>query len=418
MPGVTVSCAISCRSRAAIAASPFRRHVHALARTNANTRGVTGVKAPIIPWSVLDLMMLQQLPQLRRIHGLRVELATDSDADDLAFTFPPLLESADLHLSFDYQLAEDDDDFDEFDDDLAQTHLLRALWPCRSLTQLSITLRPECRLSIEALLDLPTLQILAFDIESASDENDEQVCFDEEQMSVVKQLPNLRRLTLRDSRRDLQLGDLFMNGWPRWLCSLPHRLQQLQELDLSRLSLRPEHVELLHIGLPALTALEPDSIHHPALILLPKFASRLRTLNLRVDIGFAAVVGASLFLPHLTPCSRLTELTLCDCAFSEAEAETLCRALPDLKVLELQTVGWPSFEPLRHLPQLESFSLQRATGADFPLHMVAEHFAPLKRLRALSLIAMNGDPDSPAIAALRPPSALLPALVHFRFTSL
>jgi hypothetical protein len=166
------------------------------------------------------------------------------------------------------------------------------------------------------------------------------------------------------------------------------------------------------------SAAQPDSIHHSALILLPAFAARPQILKLRVDMGFAALVGASLFLAHLTPCSRLTELTLCDCAFSEDEAETLCRALPELKVLGLQSVGWPSFEPMRHLPQLESFSLQRATGADFPLHMDAEHFAPLKRLRDLTLIAMNVGRDSPAIAALRPPSALLPALVHFRFTSL
>jgi hypothetical protein len=396
-----------------LASSPFRHHVRALTHTAARIRTSSLCFMGHLAWGLSHLKLLQRLPQLRRISEMLVDLTAPwhaSDAD-MVFAFPPLLRSIDFHL---FELRPQGN-FQMDSRASMQRQVLLALRPCHSLTELSITMHDSSELVLDGLLELSTLQILTVDIDikHSGDDDHIEARFSEAQIGVVKQLPNLRRLTLRDSRRDLQLGDLFMNGWPRWLCSLPHRLQRLEELDLGRLSLKPQHVELLHVGLPALTALEPDSIHHSALILLPKFASCMRILNLRVDIGFAAVVSASLFLPHLTPCSRLSHLTLRDCTFSEAEAENLCRALPLLRWLHLIGVGWPSFESLRHLPLLETLQLNRA--AAFPLHVDAAHLQPLQRLRRFILIRVVL-PDESLVAALRPPSALLTALVEFEYS--
>lgn len=71
-------------------------------------------------------------------------------------------------------------------------------------------------------------------------------------------------------------------------------------------------------------------------------------------------VRASFFLPHLLPCSRLVHLTLGRCAFDEDAATALCQTLPQLREMKLINVHWPSLEPLRHLLQLESFSLQQS----------------------------------------------------------
>lgn len=96
---------------------------------------------------------------------------------------------------------------------MAQTRLLRALRPCHSLTELSIFLRPEFRLSIEPLLSIPALRVLTLNIQDASDQSMEVVSFEETHMSVVKRLPNLRRLTLRESdERDQDEDDPHGTG--------------------------------------------------------------------------------------------------------------------------------------------------------------------------------------------------------------
>ena len=112
----------------------------------------------------------------------------------------------------------------------------------------------------------------------------------------------------------------------------------------------------------------------------------------------------------------LTQLTLQGCVFSEAEAETLCRALAQLRELNLLYAAWPSFHPLRHLSLLGSFSLQWTRGG--LLHFDRAHIRPLQQLRRLKLVGVlppDDDDDPDVIDALRPPSALLPGLVEFDF---
>lgn len=412
-----------------LVSSPFRRHVHAL--THSGTPSPSSASAQPA-WDLSDLQLLHSLPQLRRISGMhierfsiRAELSTSDAPQQLSF--PPLLESFEAQLSSDLGLLEEGDE--DWSTESVQRLVLRALRPCRSLTELSITLRPRASLCLDGLLGLKTLQILTIDIEHADGETDDgnNSMFIEEQISVVKQLSNLRQLKLIE-REDLDPDedDPLDTRWLRWLCPLPHRLQRLTKLNLRQHRLHLDHVQLLQ-QLPALKSLTPDAMYESALPLLPAFANRLRRLKLRVEIfdeeieidpelfDFdAQLVRAPLFLPHLTPCARLVQLILCDCAFSEAQAETLCRVLPKLKVLGLQSVGWPSFESLRHLPRLEWFSLRRSRGQ--PLHVDVKHLESLQRLRNLTLIKVQLHPDDAVIDSLRPPSALLPGLVTFKYS--
>jgi hypothetical protein len=306
--------------------------------------------------------------------------------------------------------------------------VLEALRPCHSLTDLSITLHPWTTLCLDGLIELSTLQILTLDIERADEESESS--FSEAQMGVVKQLPNLRDLSLREYDEFPPLeDDLFGTRWLRWLCPPPHRLNLLEELDLSDHCLQLEHMQLLQ-RLPALTALEPAGICDPALPLLPAFASRLQRLGLHFVFSGDEEIGPELvdlqtefargplLLPHLTPCAALTELSLSSCVFTEDDATTLCQALVQLRELDLHDVGWPSFEPLRHLPLLESFSLRWARAYPLVLQIEAAHFKPLQRLRHLSLSNLSPLPDAAkgVIDALRPPSSLLPALAEFEFS--
>ena len=165
-------------------------------------------------------------------------------------------------------------------------------------------------------------------------------------MRVVKQLSGLRRLKLIERIDvDPEEDDPLDTRWLRWLCPLPHKLQLLQQLDVSQLYLHIEQMQLLD-RLPALTALEPDKVYESALPFLPSFATRLKRLRLNVD--FLGVGGevlppemfdfrrqlarAPFFLPHLTPCTALTDLALSNCVFTEADATTLCQALSHLRV--------------------------------------------------------------------------------------
>jgi hypothetical protein len=251
-------------------------------------------------------------------------------------------------------------------------------------------------------------------------------CFTEGQLASIKQLSSLRRLTLRESGKlDPEEDDHDGTGWLRWLCLPPHRLDLLEELDLSEHCLKLKHMQLLQ-RLPALTALEPVGICDPALPLLSAFSSRLQQLGLRFiflggeEIGPELVdlrtefARGPLLLTHLTPCAALTDLALSRCVFTEDDATTLCQALVRLRSLVLQDVSWPSFEPLRHLPLLESFSLQWAVAYPLALQIEAAHFRPLQQLRHLSLSDLPPLPDAAqsVIDALRPPSALLPALAE------
>ena len=203
-----------------LASSPFRRHVHALTHSDASTK-----RPSLRPsWDLPELRKLKRLPQLRRISGMSIELFSLRGQLSTAqatqpFTFPPLLGSVDLHLSSDPTELDEDEDEDDWDwsTESVQRLVLGALRPCHSLTQLSITMHVFSELVLDGLLELPTLQILELtvdiDVKHSGEDDHAEARFSEAQIAVVKQLPNLRRLTLRESRRGQQQEDLFMNGY-------------------------------------------------------------------------------------------------------------------------------------------------------------------------------------------------------------
>ena len=403
-----------------LVSSPFRRHVHEL--NHDEDFETPGAGHPLSPkWTLADLALVQHLPQLQYLTGFRVELT--SALPDQALSFPPLIESADFCFSFDPALLDEID----ADRDTApvQRLVLEALRPCRLLMELRIYLHPLTALCLDGLPELSALQTLTIDVELASEDETSECTLTEAHMGAIKQLPRLRDLYLRegDKLRPIE-EDFFGTRWLRWLCPLPHRLQQLHQLDLSQHYLHLEHMLLLQ-RLPALTSLTPAGINETALPLLPAFASRLLRLECTFvfwddveefgpglvdeETGFAR---APLFLPHLIPCTALTRLTLRECVFSEADATALCQALTQLRDLDLDDVSWPSFESLRHLPLLQVFRLRREETASHPLTLDVAHFKPLQQLRDFCLLTFFplSDADQSVIDALGPPSALLPAL--------
>ena len=418
-----------------LVSSPFRRHVHAITH-NVNNMAINGHEKAQTAWTIRGLAELGKMTQLRRISRMHISTTStgrpkSTAAGCAAFRFPSLLESADLFFEHDNPLSSANSIGHGSSGSAELCCVLRALRPCHSLTELSITLcvPNSSELELSSLLEVVNLQILTIDVQRAGAFGVGSRVFTEDQIGVIKQLAALRRLTLLECCPTWLVGDPLMTDWPRWLCSAPHRLQRLQELDLSWHILQLEHMELLQ-RLPALTALEPAAMHESSLPLLPAFANRLRRLRLRVVVvavqGFGPELfdfdighpRASFFLPHLTPCSRLTQLTLSKCVFNDDEASTLCLALPELRELALCDVVWPSFRSLRHLSQLESLKMERHYfESQRSLLLEAAHVTPLTRLRYLSLIRVLMQPltgaTSALLSALHPPSAVLPALSEF-----
>ena len=125
---------------------------------------------------------------------------------------------------------------------------------------------------------------------------------------------------------------------------------------------------------------------------------------------------ASLFLPHLCCGASLISLRIDFCVFSALEAEELCQLLPHLRELSMLEVGWPSLHPLRHLTQLSDLVLHIAQHSSFSF--ATEHLLALASLVTLKLEPTHADSiDAATVAALQPPSALLPKLVRFEYSS-
>ena len=130
-----------------LASSRFRRHVHAFTHSHASTK-----QTNLHPsWDLPELRKLKRLPQLRRISGMSIEVFSLrgqlSTQATQPFTFSPLLESVDLHLSSDP--SELDEDEEDWSTDSVQRLVLGALRPCHSLTELSITLPHSGRLCLD-----------------------------------------------------------------------------------------------------------------------------------------------------------------------------------------------------------------------------------------------------------------------------
>jgi len=163
----------------------------------------------------------------------------------------------------------------------------------------------------------------------------------ESSIAVIKQMEVLRHIDTDDCWLEgLQLDQLQL------LCSLPHKLHRLEEIDMRSTELTRKHMLAL-ARLPALTRLEPESVHPDSLSLLDQFP-RLRIL--RIDADQTHLVMASL--------PSLTELTLDYCRVKFYDQSLACLArMPQLRRLTLYDLDWPSLLGLRPLVCLEELSL-------------------------------------------------------------
>ena len=286
--------------------------------------------------------------------------------------------------------------------------MLQALGVCASLTDVALYADEPTPWDLTPLLQLKQLRKLKL-----KGRPDAQ--FDEHAIAVVKQMASLESLAVGDQ---LQLLD---NAWLIRLCQPPHRLQRLQEIDLSSLCLGDADMQALR-HLPTLTTLEPFAMHASDMATLAHFPS-LRRLRIMADRLFfednvffdGGRLRAFAFLPHLT-CTRLQVLTFEFCDFTEEEAEMLCQLLPQLTELTLSDVGWPSLEPLRHLKQLAKLSLTLDRRTTDILTLTLPQLQALKSLQELTLQRIHPPLDAATVAQLQPPSLLMPSLKSFNYT--
>ena len=352
-------------------------------------------------WKMADLQLLPRLAHLTSIQHVMIHMS-DVATSELHFAFPPHLTCVDLHLAGDgdgdSQLA-------------ASRRVLEALAPCASLTAVKLGAW-RCRWDLSPLLQMRQMRRLAL-------MGSYTLHFGDQEMPAIKQLDSLHHLVLTPAEDWVGARD-----WLFRLCRPPHRLQQLQSVDLSELRAAAEDLEAMQT-LPGLTELHPASIDADAVPSLAHF-SHLADLGLSFIPGFAAAEDqghrlvqrdfpprATLLLGHLVCGASLLTLGIDQCVFSEEEAETLCELimLPHLRNLTMSNIVWPSLHPLRQLTQLTAldFRLAAHTTLDFSI----EHLQPLQSLR--SLLRMLSPPLHEAtVAALHPPSALLPKLERFQ----
>ena len=364
-------------------------------------------------WNPVDLRQLERLPHITVIDPMLIQLQdlfSIASSHASRICFPPQLQSVHLCVAF---CLSDDDDEDEADQ--AFQAVLDSLSACNSLTEVKLTAITESiPWDLTPLLEFKQLRRLAI-------KGWPETHYGVLQMAVVKRIATLQSLELLpyDGYED---EDIFVPpSWLAALCQPPHQLQQLEDLNLSRVWLFQTD-QLQH--LPALTTLEPAFLSISALAGLASFP-HLRRLRLALEASLDGDLGelvaedmlddrgyarASLFLPHLR-CTGLQKLEVRECVFSKEEALALCRLLPQLTELSLADVDWPSLEPLCHLTQLTSLSLDVARLA--PLGLSIQHLQPLQQLQSLTLEQIYPPLDAATVAALQPPSALMPSLTSF-----
>jgi hypothetical protein len=181
-------------------------------------------------------------------------------------------------------------------------------------------------------------------------------------------------------------------------------LMQLPRLSHFHL---PRMLGLLH--LPALTALEPDMLAPECWADL-NGCPQLRSLTVCWLLSFTAEDRTALE-NSLSALPRLAHLRLHLPDSNELAGVPLNLRQPALRSLSLRGLCLPSLGFLQHSPLLESMCLINCgmSSADVALENLGA-YAP--QLRSLELDSV-GHLCNEQVSALRPPSALLPALSHF-----
>ena len=287
--------------------------------------------------------------------------------------------------------------------------LLDALPAMKGLEQLSLTpavdIEPShsAEMSLEPLLQLPRLTHLERDLGRLT----------VSQLRIIQQISTLQSFSL---------------GVARWsaaqlsaLCRPPHRLQQLQEVDLRWTDINEAAMAEL-ICLPALTTLQPDSLAPSAIAFLPRLP-RLQRLRLCLgSIAYAASREAekSALVSALSACEALTHLTLAygECTESFGDQLISMEAVPRLRSLVIYSCSLPSLRFLAHAPNLKKLCLLGCKDVR-PGHVVdVGAFAPqLQRLRVEDCPGLQLDDAEERM--LTPPGALgLPRIHEFDYGNL
>jgi hypothetical protein len=298
-----------------------------------------------------------------------------------------------------------------------QTQLWRDVLPLRlrtlTLGMQSLTSHSIRQSLLDALPSLPALHALR--LEMGTDELDLSPLLrlpqlrdlylyshpSQPQCAVIKQLSTLTSLQLSCSTMD---PDALLR-----LLTPPHSLQLLQRLPGRRV-LNLAALSALH-QLPALTELSPIHMKPECWAGLSAFTP-LRSLHLDWADPFTAAQQSSLesalnSLPHLSD----LELCLANHSYGPGAAP-LCLRLPALRRLILDSFALLSTSFLQQSPLLERLELlrcKRMSAEDLLGFLRAHPPAQLKMLILAGSVSLSDEQQ----AALRPPSALLPSLVHF-----
>ena len=364
------------------------------ASRSALRRHIGGISLPGGPTSLQQLGCLQSLPSLSslRVQLCAAELAAlvqqqpaagrDPPLAQLRAAFPPRLRDLTLLIT-DAHSAE------------ARQLLLDALPAMAGLERLSlipaadkVSVRPAL-LSLDPLLQLPHLAYLTLFTGGLT----------VPQLRTVNQIASLRSFDHhRGSWNEDQLAAF---------CRPPHRLQQLEELNLRKTFVYEEAMAEL-LCLPALTALEPGFIAPEACAFLPRFP---RLQRLRVRGRFSVM---NVLISAVIACPTLTDLTLSDGKCPESFGDQLMKAVPRLRSLTFKFCSLPSLRFLRHAPHLKELSLICCRRVR-PGHAVGlGSFAP--QLERVGLERCDCPLDEAEVRMLTPPGALgLPQLREFTF---
>ena len=188
-------------------------------------------------------------------------------------------------------------------------------------------------LSLEPLLQLPKLARLSWYIGDLTFQ----------QLDVIKQIETLRSVSNQHGR--------WSTEQLAFLSQRPHRLDQLEEVDLCETGIRSAHMAAL-AQLPGITSIlnRAQTMPLDAFASLPRL-SRLQYFALHLpQLANSSDADWEILDSSLRACPALTEISIDDDECSEATGERLLRALPHLRHLSFSEVTLPSLRFLRHAP--------------------------------------------------------------------
>jgi hypothetical protein len=284
----------------------------------------------------------------------------------------------------------------------AHQHLIDALPAIQDLRRLILgpsdrhTADPQLSapLLLERLLQLPQLKELIWNIGDLT----------LSQLAVVKHIRSLRHLSSHYGRWSAEQLS--------FLSQPPHRLDQLEEVQLFHTDVSSAHMSAL-FQLPGITRIGcAQQMPLDAFAMLPRLP-RLQQLALDLpQLTVSNDADRETILSSLRACSALTDVEIDDGECSEATGERLLRALPHLHKLSIVEASIPSLRFLRYAPSLTALELYGCR--DLRAGHILALGSLLPRLERLELFDRGRLLDEMEARALKPPGAIgLPNLSTF-----